>query len=152
MPLIRDKVVGHDEGRMTFKFTMLNNTKVVSCQISDAAMDQLAGNQGTESRARQAQFLSLRDAIEQIASELFDKAPPIDGYVVRIFAKHTRREPMPPSPQSVEPVVSSTPTIAPNVTAIQDSLKLPPESGDGESRSAAGSHENTELDCGDRAD
>ena len=91
MPLTRDKIVGHDDERMAFKFTMLDDGKVVECQISDAALDQLAGMRGTENSARQAQILSLRDTIEKIASDLFAQAPAVDGYVVRIFAKHTRQ-------------------------------------------------------------
>jgi Protein of unknown function (DUF1488) len=91
MPLMRDKIVGHDVERMAFKFTMLNAGKVVHCQISDAALDELAGVKGTENSARQAQFLSLRDAVEKIASDLFAEAPAVDGVVVRIFAKHVRR-------------------------------------------------------------
>jgi hypothetical protein len=91
MPLMRDKIVGHDVERMAFKFTMLNAGKVVQCQISDAALDELAGVKGTENSARQAQFLSLRDAVEKIASDLFAEAPAVDGVVVRIFAKHVRR-------------------------------------------------------------
>jgi hypothetical protein len=43
MPLTRNTVVGHDDKRKAFKFTKLNDGKVVSCQISDAAMDELAG-------------------------------------------------------------------------------------------------------------
>ena len=38
--------------------------------------------------ARQAQFVAHRDAIEQIASDLYDEAPRFKGYVVRIFTKH----------------------------------------------------------------
>lgn len=91
MPLTRDKIVGHDSERMVFKFTMLNDGKVVQCQISDAALDELAGMKSTASDARQAQFLSLRDTVEKIASDLFAQGPDVDGYVVRIFAKHIKR-------------------------------------------------------------
>ena len=62
---------------------MMNDGETVQCQISDAAMDE-----GTPSIARQAQFVAHRDTIERIASDLFDKAPHIKGYVVRIFSKH----------------------------------------------------------------
>ena len=58
---------------------MLNNEMTVECQISDAAMDELAGVKGTESIARQAQFLALRDAVEGIASDIFDKGPVVKG-------------------------------------------------------------------------
>jgi hypothetical protein len=61
---------------------------VVNCQISDAAMDKLAGMKATESFARQAQFLSLRSTVEQIASDLFDQEVRMNGYAVRIFTKH----------------------------------------------------------------
>lgn len=93
MPLTRDKIIGHDTERLAFKFTMLNDGNVVPCQISDAAMDELAGTAGTENSARQAQFLLLRDDIEKIASDLFAQAPAVDGYVIRIFAKHIKRVP-----------------------------------------------------------
>ena len=99
MPLIRDRMVGHDEERLAFKFTMVseNNGATVrrsECQISDAAMDILAGVKGTESSARQAQFLALRDVIEGVASDIFDEAPRFNGYTipgVRIFTKHIRK-------------------------------------------------------------
>ena len=91
MPLTRDKIIGHDLQRLAFRFTMLSDDEVVQCQISDAAMDELAGVKGTESIARQAQFLALRDAVEGLASDIFDEAPRVRGYTVRIFTKHIRR-------------------------------------------------------------
>lgn len=91
MALTRDNAIGHDQERLVFKFTMLNEGKVVSCQISDAAMDELGGTIGTERVARPAQFLSLREAIEEIASSLFARALSVDGYVVRIFTKQVKQ-------------------------------------------------------------
>jgi hypothetical protein len=91
MSLMRGKIIGHDRERLAFQFTMLNGGSVVPCQISDAAMDGLAGTAGTESSARQAQFLSLRDDIEKIASDLFAQGPLVEGHTVRIFAKHIKR-------------------------------------------------------------
>ena len=88
MPLTRGQMIGHDNERLVFAFTMMSDGEIVQCQISDAAMDDLAETKGTQSIARQAQFVAHRDAIEQIASDLFDKAPTIKGYVVRIFSKH----------------------------------------------------------------
>jgi hypothetical protein len=93
MPLTRDRIIGHDNERLAFRFTMLNNEVTVECQISDAAMDELAGVKGTENIARQAQFLALRDAVESIASDIFDKGPVVKGQVVRVFTKHVRRDP-----------------------------------------------------------
>ena len=89
MPLTRGQLLGHDNERLAFAFTMMNDGEIVPCQISDAAMDDLAGTKGTLSIARQAQFVAHRDAIERIASDLFDKAP-IKGYAVRIFSKHIK--------------------------------------------------------------
>lgn len=93
MPLTRDRIIGHDNERFAFRFTMLNDGVAVECQISDAAMDELGDAKGTESIARQAQFLALRDAVERIASNVFDKGPCFKGQIVRIFTKHVRTEP-----------------------------------------------------------
>src|SRR6266446_7988928 len=90
MPLTRGRIGGHDNERLAFAFTMMNDDETVQCQISDAAMDELAEVKGTPSIARQAQFVTHRDTIEKIASELFDKAPIMIGYVVRIFSKRAR--------------------------------------------------------------
>jgi hypothetical protein len=92
MPLTRDRITGHDLERLAFRFTMLSDGEVVQCQISDAAMDELAGMQGTESIARQAQFLSLRETIERLASDIYNESPRFKGYVVRIFTKHLDRD------------------------------------------------------------
>jgi len=54
-------------------------------------MDERSVMNGTKNTAKQRQFLSLRDTIERIASDLFDEAPTIQGYVIRIFTKHLRR-------------------------------------------------------------
>jgi hypothetical protein len=91
MPLTRGRIVGYYDERLAFGFTMLNDGETVDCQISDAAMDELAGVKGTESIARQAQFLTLRDVVERLASDIFDEAPRVRGYTVRIFTKHIRR-------------------------------------------------------------
>jgi hypothetical protein len=88
MPLTRGKLLGYDLERLAFRFSMLNESETVECQISDAAMDELAGERGTLSTARQALFLTHRDAIEQIASDLFDATPAVKGAAVRIFTKH----------------------------------------------------------------
>ncbi|MGB8401165.1 DUF1488 family protein [Bradyrhizobium sp.] len=91
MPLMRGLIIGYNTERLAFGFTMLNDGETVECQISDAAMDELAGVEGSPSPARQAQFLAVRDTIERIASDLFDAGPFVKGSVVRIFAKHIRK-------------------------------------------------------------
>ncbi len=88
MPLTRGRTIGHDEQRFVFIFLMLNGDQPVQCQISDAAMDEFLGIQGSPSAARQSLFLQHRDEIERIASEVFDLSEWIPGSVVRIFTKH----------------------------------------------------------------
>jgi hypothetical protein len=99
MPLISHEIVGHDEQRLAFKFSMLNDGQIVQCQISDLALDALAGMKGTESSARLAQFLSLRRTIETVASHLFDDKPLFRGSVVKIFAKHVAGGPREAAPE-----------------------------------------------------
>jgi hypothetical protein len=86
MPLMRGSIIGYDAGRMTFKFTMLRpNGGIVDCAISGPAMDDLFGTKGGSLEERNSQFTELRDKIEQIASDLFDRNA---TYQVRIFSKH----------------------------------------------------------------
>jgi hypothetical protein len=91
MPLMRDKVVGYDAAKMVFRFMMLNKGETVECEISSAALDELAGGRGTALAAREGLFLCQRSAIERIASDMFDEKTVVGGAVVRIFAKHIRR-------------------------------------------------------------
>jgi hypothetical protein len=92
MPLTRGRIVGYDANRMIFEFTMVTaDATTVVCQISSVAMDQLAGQKGTRAPEREAQFISLRDAIERIASDNFDDESVVRGPVVQIFGKHIRQ-------------------------------------------------------------
>ncbi len=94
MPLVRGQILRYDADRMAFEFTMLNSEgRTVQCQISGAAMDELAGERGTLPSEREAQFLRLRETIERIASDNFDHGSTVSGAVVRIFAKHIRGTP-----------------------------------------------------------
>ena len=43
MPLTRGEAVGYDADLMVFKFTMRNGEQIVQCQISRAALGDLAG-------------------------------------------------------------------------------------------------------------
>ena len=115
MPLTRDRIIGHDNERLAFRFTMLNEEQTVECQISDAAMDVLAGVKGTESSARQAQFLALRDAVEGIASDVFDKGPCVKGQIVRIFTKHIQKLP----PSVADPIATSSEPDMDNVVSLR---------------------------------
>ena len=93
MPLERGHTIRYDVDRMTFEFTMIQKTKaqanIVSCKISSTAMDQLARTKGTMPSEREAQFMSMRDEIERIASDLFDTAgsKPVQ---IHIFHHHIR--------------------------------------------------------------
>lgn len=115
MPLTRDRIIGHDSERLAFRFTMLNGVDTVECQISDAAMDELGGTRGTESMARQAQFLALRDAVEGIASEMFDRVPVVKGRVIRIFTKHVQK----PPPLPAERIATETAPGADNAASLR---------------------------------
>jgi hypothetical protein len=113
MPLKRDGIVGHDRERLAFTFLMLNGNEPIKCRISEAAMDALAGERGRQTTARQAQFLAHRDAIEQIASDLFDASPNVKGYVIRIFTKHVPEK-------RVVPEGASTPSASrPEISEIE---------------------------------
>ena len=92
MPLTRGRIGGYDSERLAFGFTMMNGDQEIECQISDAALDELAGTRGTASMARQAQFVALRDAVEQIASDIYDSSPVVRGATIRIFTKHIAKE------------------------------------------------------------
>jgi hypothetical protein len=87
VPLTRGDILGYDDERLAFAFTMMNDGEQVLCRISDAAMDQVAATKGTPSVERRAQFEAHRDTIERIASDLFDRTPR-KGAVVRIFSRH----------------------------------------------------------------
>jgi hypothetical protein len=93
MLLTRGRMVGYDSDRMTFRFTMMNEARIVDCEISSVALDDLDGEKGTRPVEREAQFKRLRDEIERITCGIFDnrgKNEESSGEVVRIFAKHVR--------------------------------------------------------------
>jgi len=94
MPLERGEIIRYDVDRMTLEFTMIQKTKteanVVLCKISSTAMDQLARAKGTMPSEREAQFMSMREGIECIASDLFDKAVPKPVRTIHIFCHHIR--------------------------------------------------------------
>ena len=91
MPLEWGRIIGYDASRMTFEFTMMDKAKIIGCEISSPAMDQLAGTKGTMPAEREAQFLHLRDEIVRIASDLFGAGMPAPGGMIRIFYHHVRQ-------------------------------------------------------------
>lgn len=74
MPLTRGEAVGYDADLMAFKFTMRNGQQIVQCQISRAALGDLAGG-WTNGAARNlpVEFEEHREVIEAIASAQFDQ-------------------------------------------------------------------------------
>ena len=71
MPLQRGEVQGYDFDRMVVKFTMLDQGEVILCAISTAAMDDLEGKRNVKPEERVAQFMRLREVIEERASRKF---------------------------------------------------------------------------------
>ena len=94
MPLTRGEAVGYDADLMVFKFTMRNGEQIVQCQISRAALGDLADrlDRGA-ARDLPAQFEAHRELIEAIASEQFDQTSNEETRLVRIFAKHIPSNP-----------------------------------------------------------
>jgi hypothetical protein len=90
MPLMPGRILGYDADRMTFEFTMMQEARIVDCEISSVALDDLAGEKGVRPNERDAQFKRLRDAIERIASGMFDERGMSPGETLRIFSKHVR--------------------------------------------------------------
>lgn len=60
------------------------------CGISSAALDDLSGKKGVRPSEREAQFNRLRDALERVASDIFDEDGVAEGNTIRIFSKHIR--------------------------------------------------------------
>jgi hypothetical protein len=75
---------------MVFKFTMRNGDQIVQCQISHAALGDLAGRWSGPTRDLPAEFEAHRELIEAMASEQFDQTSNKETRLVSIFAKHIR--------------------------------------------------------------
>ena len=73
MPLTRGEAVGYDAVLMVFKFTMRNGAQTVQCEISKAALGDLADRGSGAARDPRAEFEAHRDLIEAITSEQFDQ-------------------------------------------------------------------------------
>ena len=75
MLLQQGEVRGYDFNRSVVEFTMLNQSNVILCAISTAAMDDLEGKHDVKADQRVDQFVRLRDAIEERASRKFFEGP-----------------------------------------------------------------------------
>jgi hypothetical protein len=79
---IRGGIVGYDADRMIFQFTMMDEARIVDCEVSSAALEDLASEKGVRPIERELQFRRLRDTIERVTS---------GGASIRIFSKHIRK-------------------------------------------------------------
>ena len=91
MPLTRGKAVGYDADLMAFRFTMRNGQQIVQCQVSVAALSDLADRRRGLPGDLRAEFKANRQLIEDIASGLFDQSSNVETGVISIFSKHVRR-------------------------------------------------------------
>jgi hypothetical protein len=71
MPLQQGEVKGYDFNRSVVEFMMLNQSTVILCAISTAAMDFLEGRRDVKPDQRIDQFMRLREVIEERASRKF---------------------------------------------------------------------------------
>jgi hypothetical protein len=74
MSLVRGTFRGYEYNRMVVLFTMMDEQAEIICAISTLAMDDLDGSSGTAPERREAQFLRLRDRIEERAARKFSDA------------------------------------------------------------------------------
>ena len=81
--------MGYATERMMFLFTM-HAARIIDCEISSSALDDLDGEKGTRPNEREAQFKRLRDPIERIVSDTFERNGRPEGETIRIFSKHVR--------------------------------------------------------------
>src|SRR6476469_3630750 len=94
VPLTRGEVIGYDADLMAFKFTMRNGEQIVQCEISRAALVDLAGRSTSGApRDLLAHFEAHRELIEAITSTEFDRISNAETRLVRIFAKHIPSNP-----------------------------------------------------------
>jgi hypothetical protein len=72
MTLARGNIRGYEYDRMVLTFSMMDGAREVSCAVSASAMDDLEHVSRTAPEQREAQFLRLRDQIEQRAERKFN--------------------------------------------------------------------------------
>jgi hypothetical protein len=71
MALTRGSFVGYEFDRMVVLFSMVDGQKEVPCAVSTSAMDDLEKPERTKAEQREAQFMRLRDRIEERAARKF---------------------------------------------------------------------------------
>jgi Protein of unknown function (DUF1488) len=71
MALTRGSFGGYEYDRMVILFSMIDGQKEIPCAISTSAMDDLERPAGSKPDQREAQFMRLRDRIEERAARKF---------------------------------------------------------------------------------
>jgi len=71
MLLQRGEVLGYDFDRSIVEFTMVDQSNVILCAISTAAVDDLERRRDVKPDQRVDQFMRLREVIEERASRKF---------------------------------------------------------------------------------
>lgn len=86
MALTRGSFSGYEFDRMVVLFSMVDGEREISCAISTSAMDDLEKLERIKPEQREAQFMRLRDRIEERAAckflaKEFEGTPP--GIILR---------------------------------------------------------------------
>src|SRR3974377_1580986 len=71
MALTRGRFLGYEFDRMVMLFSMVDGQREIPCAISTSAMDDLEGVARSRPNQREAQFMRLRDRIEERAARKF---------------------------------------------------------------------------------
>ena len=71
MALTRGRFLGYEFDRMVMLFSMVDGQREIPCAISTSAMDDLEGLAWSRPDQREAQFMRLRDRIEERAARKF---------------------------------------------------------------------------------
>ena len=71
MALTRGSFRGYEYDRMVILFSMIDGQKEIPCAISTSALDDLEGLARNKPDQREAQFMRLRDRIEERAARKF---------------------------------------------------------------------------------
>ncbi|HEX5244303.1 MAG TPA: DUF1488 domain-containing protein [Tepidisphaeraceae bacterium] len=72
MALTRGSFGSYEFDRMVVLFSMIDGQKEISCAVSTSAMDNLEKSARVTPDQREAQFMRLRDQIEERAARKFD--------------------------------------------------------------------------------
>jgi hypothetical protein len=71
MALTRGSFGGYEFDRMVVLFSMVDGERQIQCAVSTSALDDLEKPVQTKSDQREAQFMRLRDQIEERAGRKF---------------------------------------------------------------------------------